>query len=169
MELSYENNVNDSIALFRHHLTTNPDIKKRRFLKLYVTPLIIFTGITLFAIANKDPYIITGGIVFALIAYLWCWFAFYRYDRKVVKEITQRANPLFHCRHTVTISTEGFTEKTAETHFFQTWKSVTSVAFTPDYIFVYNTPATAHVIPLRELGDTLFQQVSDEIWKYKYA
>ena len=76
MELSYENNVNDSIALFRHHLTTNPDFKKRRNLKLYVTPLIIFTGITMFAIANKDPYIVIGGIVFALIAYLWYWFAY---------------------------------------------------------------------------------------------
>jgi hypothetical protein len=169
MELSYENNVNDSIALFRHHLATNPDFKKIRILKLYVTPLIIFTGISMFAIAKKEPYNVIGGIVFALIAYLWYWFAYRRYDRKVVKEITQRTNPLFYCRHTVTISTEGFTEKTAESHFFQTWNSVASVAFTPDYIFVYNTPATAHVIPLRELGVTQFQQVSDEIRKYKNA
>jgi len=169
MEVSYENNLNDSIALFRHHLATDPDFRKRRSLKLYVTPLIIFTGITLFAIANKDPYIVTGGIVFALIAYLWYWFAFHRYERRVVKEISQRPNPLFLCRHTVTISSEGFTEKTAETNFFQTWKSVVSVAFTPEYIFVYNTPITAHVIPLRELGDSLFQEVGDNIRKYKNA
>jgi hypothetical protein len=169
MEVSYENNINDSIALFRQHLTTDPDYRKRRNLKVYVTPLIIFTGITMFSIATKDPYIVIGGIVFALITYLWCWFAFYRYERKIVKEITQRPNPLFYCRHTVTISSEGLTEKTAETNSFQTWKSISNVAFTPDYIFVYNTPATAHVIPLRELGDTQFQQVSDEIQKYKNA
>jgi hypothetical protein len=106
MEVSYENNVNDSIALFRHHLTTDPDFRKRQILKLYVTPLVIFTGITLFAIANKDPYIVIGGIVFALITYLWYWFAYRRYVRKVEKEITQRTNPLFYCRHTVTISVQ---------------------------------------------------------------
>lgn len=166
MELSYENNLGDSIAFMRYHLETDPEFKKRRTLNLYVYPTVIFVGISLFAVVNKEFAAVIGGVVGALIAFVWNWCCYRRYDRKLVKHIQSRVLKEFHCLHTVTITPEGVTEKTAESQNYQTWKAVARVAITPEYIYVYNTPITAHVIPLRELGDTVFQQVAAEIRKY---
>lgn len=169
MELSYENNVDDSIAFMRYHLETDSDFKKRRTTNLYIYPMMIFVGISVFAVANKDFATVIGGIVGAFIAYAWNWFAYRRYDRKLVKHIQNMAPNEFHCLHTVTITSEGFTEKTAESKNFQTWNAITRVDFTPEYIYVFNTSITAHIIPLRELGETVFQQVAAEIRKYRNA
>jgi hypothetical protein len=169
MEFSYENNVGDSIAFMRHHLATDPDFKKRRILNLYIYPIVIFVAISVFAVVNKDLAAVIGGIVGALIAYSWNWLSYRRYDRKLVKHIESRVIKEVHCLHTVTINSEGVTEKTVESQNFQTWSAVTRVVFTPEYIYVYNSPITAHTIPLRELGEALFQQVAAEIGKYRNA
>ena len=168
MELSYENNVDDILALMRHQLKSNSDFKKRRILCLYLTPLTIFSAFAVYAIGERNLADITGGIIGALIIFFWYWLVYRSYDRKLIKHITQNgAQKEVLCRHTVTIAPEGFAEKTAESKNFQTWNAVTDVAFTPEYIFVYNTSVTAHIIPLRELGNTLFKQVGAEIRKYK--
>jgi hypothetical protein len=169
MEISYENNESDSIAFMRHHLATDPDFNKRRILNLYVYPIVIFVAISVFAVVNKDFAAVIGGIVGALIAYTWNWWGYRRYDRKLVKHIQSRVIKEVHCIHTVTINAEGFTEKTAESQNFQTWNAITRVVFTPEYIYVYNSPITAHTIPLRELGETVFQQVAADIRKYRNA
>lgn len=169
MEISFENKEDDIIALLHHQLDTNSDFKKRKFLNMVVTPLLILSALTVYAIAKKELVSIVAGILGASITFLWYWRAYRVYYRKLLNNIKQKPQKEVLCRHTATITPEGFTEKTAESQNFQSWKAVVDVAFTPEHIFVYNTPITAHVIPRRELGDTLFQQAGDEIRKYKNA
>jgi len=166
MELSYENNVGDSVALMRYQLATDPDFKKRKRLNLYIYPLIILAGLSMLSVINKEFAGVIGGIIGALIAYVWNWCAYRHHERKLEKHIRGREQKEVYCRHTVTIASEGITEKTAESQNFHSWKAVTRVSFTPDFIYVFNTPVTAHIIPLREVGEAVFQQAAAEIGKY---
>ena len=170
MQISYENNIEDIVALTTHQLETNSAYKKRRTWYIIGSPLLILFCFVVFGVvAGKPPYII-GGIVGALFSFVWYWRAYRNYPRKAVEQMLKnKPQKELFCRHTVTITPEGITEQTLESQNFHTWNALVEVAHTPEYIFVYNTPATAHVIPLRELGDTLFQQVMDEIRKYKIA
>jgi len=170
MQLSYENNVDDIVALTTHQLETNSAYKKRRTWYIIGSPLLILFGFIGYAVVAKKPAYITGGIVGALFSFVWYWRAYRNYPRKAVEQMLKnKPQKELFCRHTVKIAPEGITEQTPESQSFQTWNALVDIAHTPEYIFVYVTPATAHIIPLRELGDTLFQQVGDEIRKNKNA
>ena len=168
MQISYENNAEDIIAFTTHQLETNSAYKKRRTWHLIGSPLLILSCFVIFGVVAGNPASLIGGIVGALFLFFWYWRAYRNYPRKaVVKMQKNKPQKELFCRHTVIITPEGISEQTSESQNFHTWNALVEIAHTPEYIFVYNTPATAHVIPLRELGDTLFQQVREEIRKYK--
>jgi len=167
MEISFENNVDDIIALTRRTLETNSTYKRGRISYIYGSPLLILLIFTVYAYVGKQPAYITGGIVAAVFSFVWYWYFYRNYPRKAVEKM-QKDKPQkdVFCRHEVTITPEGIAERTAETQSFQKWSALLEITYTPEHIFLFTTPATAHVIPLRELGSSLFQQVGDEIRTY---
>jgi hypothetical protein len=93
-----------------------------------------------------------------------------RFPRKAVEKLhREKPQKEVFCRHAISITAEGLSEETAESRHFQTWASLHDIAFTPDYIFLYNTPATAHIIPRRELGDADFLKLREEIERVRHA
>ena len=170
MNVSHENNFDDMVALTEHQLSNSVPYHKRRRWILYGSPLFLFAAFSFVAYSTHKPGFYFGGVVGALCSFLWSIRAYRRFPRKAVEKL-HRETPQkeVFCPHTITISSDGFSEETAESRHFHTWNALTDIAFTRDYIFVYNTPATAHIIPRRELGDEQFQQVGNEIRKYRNA
>ncbi len=168
MTVSYENNFEDMVALTEHQLSTHAAYHKRRRWNLYGSPLVLFGVLTYLAHSTHRLAFLIAGAVGALLSFVWTWRAYRDFPRKAVEKL-QREKPQKEvlCRHTITITCEGFTEETAESRHFQTWSALSDVAYTSEYIFVYNTPATAHIIPRRELGDEQFKQVAEEIRRYR--
>ena len=56
-------------------------------------------------------------------------------------------------RHRIVLSDDGVTESTAVNESRTSWAGVDRVEESPDYIFIYTSPAGAHVIPKRAFGD----------------
>jgi hypothetical protein len=167
MQISYENNVDDIVALTAHQLETNSAYKKRRTWYIIGSPLLILLCFIGYAVLAEKYAYIAGGIAGALFSFVWYWRAYRNYPRKAVEQMLKnRPQKELFCRHTVTITNEGISEQTPESQCFQTWNALVDVAYTPGFIFVYVTPATAHIFPQRELGETLFQQVAEEIRMY---
>jgi hypothetical protein len=170
MEVSYENTFDDMVALTEHQISASAAYQKRRRWTLYGSPLLILIGFTYLGYSTQKPALMVGGVAGALFLFFWSLRAYWNFPRKAVEKL-QREKPQkeVFCRHNVTVSADGFSEHTAESRHSHTWRSLFDVAFTPDYIFIYDTPATAHIIPRRELGDTRFQQLRDEIERFRNA
>jgi YcxB-like protein len=56
-------------------------------------------------------------------------------------------------RHRVVLSDDAVVESTAVNQSRTAWAGVDRVEQSPDYIFIYTSPATAHVIPKRAFTD----------------
>jgi len=56
-------------------------------------------------------------------------------------------------RHRVVLGEDGLVESTAVNESRTAWAGVDRVEQSPDYIFIYISPATAHVIPKRAFSD----------------
>lgn len=167
MQFSFENNIEDIIALTSYQMNTNPTFIKRRKWNLIGSPLFLLLAFIVYAALAGKPAFAIGGVIGAIFSFGWSWKAYRNYPRKAVEQaLKNKPQTEVFCRHTITITSDGFEEKTTESQSFLTWKAIVDIAFTPEYIFVFNTPATAHVIPLRELGEAQFQQVGIEIRKY---
>ena len=164
MEVSYNNNLEDMVALSEHCLAQNAAYKKRRRWNLYGSPLLPFCVFAYVAYSTNKPAGYVFGIVASALTFFGTLRAYRNFPRKAVEKL-QREKPQKEvvCRHTVTISPDGLSEYTEGSRHFLTWGALFDVAFTPDYIYVFNTSATAYIIPRRELGDERFQQVADEI------
>jgi hypothetical protein len=166
MNVSYENNFDDMVALTAHQLSNSVPYHKRRRWDLYGSPLFLLAAFSFFAYVSHKPGFYFGGVIGALASFLWSFRAHRHFPRKAVEKLhREKPQKEVFCRHTITISSDGLTEETAESRHFHTWNALYDIAYTPDYVFVFNTPATAHIIPRRELGDERFREVRDEIRK----
>ena len=56
-------------------------------------------------------------------------------------------------RHHLILSEDGVLERTAVNESRTSWAGVDRVEQNADYIFVYTTPSSAHVVPKRAFGD----------------
>lgn len=170
MEVSYENTLDDMVALTEHQVSTSATYQRRRRWALYGSPLLLLVGFTYFGYSLQKPALMVGAVLGALFQFFWAFRAYRNFPRKAVEKLhREKPQKEVFCRHHVTVSAEGFTEHTAESRHSHTWRSLFDIALTPDHIFVYDTPATAHIIPRREVGDTHFQQLRNEIERFRNA
>ena len=51
------------------------------------------------------------------------------------------------CEHKVTVSEKGVSESTQNSNCHFNWDAIDKVEYNESYLFIYNTPATAFVIP----------------------
>ena len=170
VEVRYENTFDDMVAL--------PSIKPQTAPPTKTSDAGSFTEVRCFSCLSSAyvgrstgrPTLVWGGALGACFLFVWFLRLYRRFPRKAVEKLHREKPPTgVFCRHTVSISADGFSEETAESRYFHTWTSLHNIAFTPDYIFLYNTPATAHIIPRRELGDDRFLQFRNEIERVRNA
>ena len=89
----------------------------------------------------------------AVFLFQWClerWIV-----RRAIRELLKDERPdKGHLgRHRLVLGEDGVHESTAVGESRTTWAGVDRVEQNPDYIFIYTTPAAAHVIPKRAFAE----------------
>lgn len=120
-------------------------------------------AIVLFAIV---PAIGPGGFdisqvsfIFILIAFpivaLFQWFFETRMMRRLINRLLDDEKPERGQlgRHRIALSEDGIVESTAVNEQRTSWAGVDRVEQNADYIFIYTSPAAAHMIPRRAFRD----------------
>jgi hypothetical protein len=97
-----------------------------------------------------------GFIVIALpVAFLFQWCLERWLVRRAIRQLLEDERPDRGQlgRHRLVLGEDGLSESTAVGESRTTWAGVDRVEQSPDYIFIYTTPAAAHVIPKRAFTD----------------
>ena len=164
MQVSYENNLDDLIALNIDLMKNNVQFKKRKFWSLYGTPVFLLFAFSFFAYITNQPNFYGGAIGGALFSYLWAFFGYKNYPKKAAKQLHQKE---ILCEHNILVTAEGIKESTVNSKTYHQWDAINHVSFNDDYVFIYNTPMTAHVIPKRVIGESDFIQIKEKITAYQ--
>lgn len=160
MQISYINNLDDLRALSEDALSSNAHWARKKAWSIYYSPLIILVASFLLAYFLNKPAFYGGGIGGALFSSIWSYFIYKNYPKKMAKDIEQKEA---FCEHTLSLSADGVRDKTANSESFNTWNSLAKITSNENYVFIYNTPVTAYIIPKREIGEQLFQDVKNKI------
>jgi hypothetical protein len=164
VQVSYENNLDDLISLNIDLMANNEQFKKRRLLSLYITPVFLLFAFSFFSYVTDNPSFYGGAVVGSLVSYLWTYYGYKKYPRKAAEELRQIE---VFCEHTLVITEDGVKESTNNSESFHKWNAIDHVSVNDNYVFIYNTPMTAHVIPKRVIGENDFVQITEMVAVYK--
>lgn len=155
MEVRYTNTKEDLLAFNEHHLANSQIYQRRRIINLYVTPFVVLVLFCLIAFFTEKTSYYVGSVIGALASYLWSFLAYKRYAKKCADVFQKEV----FCEHKVVISDIGISESTENSSSQFNWAALDKIESNEDYIFIYNTPATAFVIPKREIGENSFKAI----------
>jgi hypothetical protein len=164
VQVSYENNLDDLIALNIDLMSNNAQFKKRKFWSLYVTPIFLLFAFSFFAYVTNNPSFYGGAIVGALFSYFWTLYSYKKYPKKAAKELQQKE---VFCEHTILVTEDGVRESTDNSENYHKWDAINHISLNDEYIFIYNTPMTAHVIPKRVIGESDFLKIKEKVSVYQ--
>ena len=171
VEVHYKNNAEDFATFAAHEFQKRAAYRWRclwdSFWGERVAPLILIAFITIVgggtAGLTQQATAVAGSLLLALATYYW-------FRRKSIEEhLRDQLQKDILRSHTLLISPGEFIERSHGTDQFIAWKSLHRITYTPDFIFIRATPAVAHIIPRRELGDIVFQELSDRIRRFRSA
>lgn len=63
----------------------------------------------------------------------------------------------------MTVPEKGVSESTQNSNCHFNWDAIDKVECNDSYLFIYNTPATAFVIPKREIGEEVFANMKKAV------
>lgn len=170
MEVEYELTRDDLFA-FQWRAAYTSAAARRRRRKVYAT---WFLALLIFAVV---PAIGSDGFVLARVRFGFLLIAFpvvtvvqwvleRRLMRKAILHLLRQEKPeRGHLgRHHVALTESGVLEQTAVGESRTSWAGVDRVEQDPHYIFIYTSPAGAHVVPKRAFGnaqeaDAFYQRV----------
>jgi hypothetical protein len=164
MQVVYQNNIDDLVALNADLMATNEQFINRKKWNLYAAPLVLLILFSFLAYFIDKPGLYVSAVVGSIVSYLWTYFSYKNYPKKVAKKLKQKE---VFCEHTVTITAEGIREATTNSESYHKWEAIDHISVTTEHIFIYNTPITAHIIPKRVIGSGDFNQISELLSIYK--
>lgn len=166
MQVVYQNNIDDLVALNSDLMATNELFIKRKKWNLYVVPSLLLIVFSFSAYFIDKPGLYGSAVVGSILSYLWTYFGYKHYPKEVAKKLQQKE---VYCAHTVIITAEGIRESTANSESYHKWEAIEHISVTSEHIFTYIAPITAHVIPKRIIGDGGFNKISELLSLYKTA
>jgi len=152
MEIRYKNNVEDIVALSENLLANDTRLIKRKRWALYGCPFILLLSFSLLAVIKTAPEYYAGAVLGSIFLYFWVFYLYKNHSKKVAHIARKKVFK----EHTITLSSDGINEKTEDSTSYNKWLSIHRISITAEYVFVYNTPVTAHIISKHEIGDNTF-------------
>jgi hypothetical protein len=159
MEVEYELTLDDLYA-FQWRAAYSSAIARRARYKVYACSflaLILFSllssfGTGGFVISRVNLYFLVVACPAVLLAY---FFLERRMTRRLILQLLKKEKPDKGQlgRHKVVLSEGEVVESTAVGESRTSWAGVDRIEQNPDYIFLYTSPAGAHIIPKRAFRD----------------
>ncbi|GEK91235.1 YcxB family protein [Alkalibacterium kapii] len=156
MKLEYELTEEDYLNFNIYHSRKSPSIKKKIFIQRIMGPIIFM--ITPFVVTNFSDiplwYWLTIFIFMSIV-----WFIYYpkyvnwELKKGVEKMLEEGNNENLFDRKSLTITEEGLREVSSIGSSNVSWDKINSVDETKEYIYVYISSLSAHIIPKRAFND----------------
>jgi hypothetical protein len=155
LEIEYEITPDDLYA-FQWRANSRSSIAKRASRKAYLFLFLTFLLFALLPAIGPDGFAISRVnilwvvIVFPLIA-LMTWYLNRRQTRRAILGLLKAEKPGKGQlgSHKISLNDEGLVESTAVGESRTSWAGVDRVEQNREYIFIYTSPAGAHIIPKR--------------------
>jgi hypothetical protein len=159
MEVSYEITPDDLFAFQWRAVFESPlGRRTRRTVYLgWTLAVLLFAAVPAI---GRDGFVVSRiSVTFIAIAlpivFLGQWFLERRLMRGAILRLLEKEKPGKGQlgRHRIVVSEDGLVESTAVGESRTSWAGVDRIEQNSDYIFVYTSPAAAHIIPKRAFED----------------
>ncbi len=170
MEIEFELLEKDYINFNINHSMKSPGLKKNIFGQRILGPIIFLLIPFILKTYTKIPllYWLT---IFGILSVVW--FIFYpkyfnwEMTRRIQKMLKEGNNENIYIRRKIILSEEGIIEKSDIGESNMPWIQVGKVEETDEYIYIYISSISAHIIPKRVFTDKNEEQrFISEISKY---
>jgi hypothetical protein len=155
MEVEYELTPDDLYA-FQWRAAFKSPIARRAGRKVYLYWFLALLLISALPAIGADGFVISRvNFTFLLVAFpavvLAQWYLQRRLMRRAILQLLKAENPGKGQlgSHRVVLSEDGVVEKTAVGESRTSWAGVDRIEQNPEYVYIYTSPASAHVIPKR--------------------
>jgi hypothetical protein len=172
MEIEYELTPDDLYAFQWRAVFVSPRGRRTRrtVYLLWVLAIVLFAivpaiGADGFALSRVS---FTFIVVAILIALLFQWFLERWLIRRAILQLVKEERPGKGQlgKHRIVVGEDGLVETTAVGESRTSWAGVDRVEQNPHYIFIYTTPAAAHLIPKRAFRNL---QEADALYQFSRA
>ena len=160
MEIEYEITREDLLAFQWRAVFESPRGRRLRRLSYLGWALVVLLFLLVTAIGADGFTLSPLSLVFIavplLIVFLLQWILERWVLRRVIRHLLKDERPDRGQlgRHRMVLGEEGLSESTAVSESRTTWAGVDRVEQSADYIYLYVSPAAAHVIPKRAFRDS---------------
>ena len=168
MKIQFENTLEDVIAFSQHFNKTSPSMRRRRLITLLYFPILWFLIMVL-------PYI--SGNLITIYIIIWIvvslvWILFMSYFSK--KSITRNVRKLYSegenkgtiGKHTMVVNPDSLVDITEYGEFSIKWNAINKIESDENYIFIYISSVSAHVIPKKSfVSDLEIENFISEVQK----
>ena len=169
MEVAFEFDMDDWMALQKNRLSTSPQLKRLHIIVALLMPL-VFIILSISDIYSHRFYA-TDLIFYVVISILWVLFMPKWYKKRVLvkvrKQIEEGDNSGILGKQTLIFTDDGITQITNEAKYEIKWDGIKQLVEIEDYYFLYNTAISAIIIPKKKIGAQLSE--IDKILKSKIA
>jgi hypothetical protein len=159
MEVEYEITLDDLYA-FQWRAAYASPLARRSRRKVYLLWLLALLLFSVMPAIGSDGFVISRvSFTFLVIAFpivaLAQWFLERRLMRGAILRLLEQEKPGRGQlgKHRVALTEGGVVESTAVGESRTSWAGVDRIEENPRYIFIYTSPAAAHVIPKRAFSD----------------
>jgi hypothetical protein len=159
MEIEYQLTPDDLYA-FQWRAVFNSSITQRAGRKVYAYWFLALLLIAVLPAIGPDGFVISRvSFTFLLVAFpavaLAQWYLTRRLMRRAILQLLKQEKPdKGHLgRHRIVLSDDGVVETTAVGESRTSWAGVDRIEQNPEYIFIYTSPPSAHVVPKRAFGN----------------
>jgi hypothetical protein len=172
MEIEFDVQLGDCIALNQHVIKTTPMMKKVVIKGQIWWASGPFLGVTLLSIIRKIPFekaIVIIGII-TVVCSIPAFFLYPLYFKKKNRKFIKRScesekNKGIVGKHIIQITDGNFQEKTDYNNTTIPWKGIDRIEKTKEHIFIFVNEITAYIVPRKSLDEddyNRFSQVIDE-------
>jgi len=154
MKIEYEIDMNDIMQFQKYHLNNSQQMKKQILAVRLFIPIIIIGIFIAFKIGSESIIDLIKNY-YMLFVVMILWFFLYPIIAKSSifrlgkKYYLEGKNKEVLCKHKITIGKNKITEETKNSKNEHTWDGIEKIVYTNDYIFIYTSALTAHVVPIR--------------------
>jgi len=159
MEVEYEITVDDLYAFHWRAAYSSASARRSRYKNYAYSFLALILVSSLFSFGTNEFVISRANLYFVVVPFLAVVLAYFflerRMTRRLILQLVKKEKPDRGQlgRHKVVLSEGGVVESTAVGESRTSWAGVDRIEQNPDYIFLYTSPAGAHIIPKRAFRD----------------
>ncbi len=157
--VEFENDIDDALAFQAHYMQTSPYFRGRNRRSTIIMPLAVVMIAFSFFFTDPAPWREQIPWFLIWLGFFAPLYLFLRVRRKraglnlMRKLMSDGANRSYFSRKRLTIKKEGLRSESAVGDGFLKWEGIEGVVRTAEHLFVYETSASATIIPRRAFSN----------------